>query len=573
MEDTVVDDADEQGMPWGQFNPYFQYVKSKDANNFIAKCKQCPTTSKLISVHKTSSSNLKNHLKHVHNFDEKKLAALKVKPPTPTAKATKRKSEDASQDFFAKKRTTQEDVHRVTDELVINETLSHRIVESPYFRQAVLLGCPSTLKVSCRKTFRKRLDGYRDEMHRNVSKAMDGVEFVATTADGWSKHGRGFLGVTSHWIDPVTIERDSAALALRRLLGRHTHELLARGLCKVTESYGLPTTKITRCSTDSASNFRKAFKMFSAPQNGEGGAEPDEPDVEHMEGEEEHDGHGDSSDEDEDTDDGGVAPVSMENALILADLEGITLPQHQRCGAHIINLIATVDTAEAFKINAAFKKVSESTTKKLKYWWRRQGRLADLSKWFCPHCNLKDKDSTIEIEFREFKASLSADVTSTREGIQSEVQILKNKVQNLMLVVQSLSQQNQHQDQMGKKEKELREIYDVKMKCLDEEWKERVKRVEIECVKEVSEVQKEHELQMSEMREKYELKCRELVKMNEVEKKYEVEMIEMRRRYEQKCNELIQMKLRNKEKVMSQDRIVMMKEIGQTSKAYPSNES
>ncbi|KAE8741663.1 hypothetical protein FOCC_FOCC012815 [Frankliniella occidentalis] len=221
LDDVVnvdVDGRDEQTMPWGQFNPYFQYL--------------------------------------VHHFGEKQLAALKVKPPTPTAKAPKRKSGDKNEVCFAKKRVTQADVDR--------------LVESPYFRKAVLFGCPPTLKVSCRKTFRKRLAGYREEMHRNVSKAMAGVEFVATTADGWSKHGRGFLGVTSHWIDPVKMERKSAALALRRLFGRHTHDRLAKGLCKVTESYGLPTSKITRCSTDSASNFRKAFKRFSEPQNKEG---------------------------------------------------------------------------------------------------------------------------------------------------------------------------------------------------------------------------------------------------------------------------------------------------------------
>jgi len=34
--------------------------------------------------------------------------------------------------------------------------------------------------------------------------------YIATTTDCWSAYGRSYLGVTMHWIDAVTLHRQSA---------------------------------------------------------------------------------------------------------------------------------------------------------------------------------------------------------------------------------------------------------------------------------------------------------------------------------------------------------------------------
>ncbi|KAE8741790.1 hypothetical protein FOCC_FOCC012679 [Frankliniella occidentalis] len=59
------------------------------------------------------------------------------------------------------------------------------------------------------------------------------------------------------------MSRESAALALERLKGRHTHERLALAIFKVHNHFAI-TDKVTKTTTDSASNFKKAFKLFGA---------------------------------------------------------------------------------------------------------------------------------------------------------------------------------------------------------------------------------------------------------------------------------------------------------------------
>ncbi|XP_052130245.1 uncharacterized protein LOC127751171 [Frankliniella occidentalis] len=87
------------------------------------------------------------------------------------------------------------------------------------------------------------------------------------------------------------------------------------------------------------------------------------------------DADGDSeSEEDDDPDDDveGYDPIPMTTVLD-GELDA-TLPPHQRCAALIVNLLGTQDIKVALELNANFKTMHESTTKKLKEWWRRQNR-------------------------------------------------------------------------------------------------------------------------------------------------------------------------------------------------------
>ncbi|KAF2891913.1 hypothetical protein ILUMI_14260, partial [Ignelater luminosus] len=69
---------------------------------------------------------------------------------------------------------------------------------------------------------------------------------------------RSFLGVTAHWINPSTLERESAALACKRLKGKYTFDVLARQMYSIYLDYSIQN-KIVCTTTDNGSKFCKAF--------------------------------------------------------------------------------------------------------------------------------------------------------------------------------------------------------------------------------------------------------------------------------------------------------------------------
>jgi hypothetical protein len=105
----------------------------------------------------------------------------------------------------------------------------------------------------------------------------------------------------------------SAALACRRLKGRHTYDVLAAKLEEIHTEYEI-VSKIVKTKTDNGSNFVKAFSVFAV--------NPEE--SEETEGDEStfHDVYGDLTE----------AAESFEYQL----------PPHQRCAAHTLNLISTI---------------------------------------------------------------------------------------------------------------------------------------------------------------------------------------------------------------------------------------
>ncbi|KAE8746253.1 hypothetical protein FOCC_FOCC006925, partial [Frankliniella occidentalis] len=266
----------DESMPWAAFNAHFTYVKEVDEKNFLARCKLCDKDRRCPV---SSSSNLKSHLKRKHHWSEEKLQELSVcskkkskknPPSSSSAVSTGGASASSSATSFFEPRQTkavnQKNLNELVDKLVIFENLPHRIVDSPHFKAAVLFGVPAgqELKISCRQTLRKRLNGHYEKMVKNLKTALSAVKYVATTADGWSKFRRGFLGMTVTWLDPSTITRSHASLALRRLKGRHTHDRLAAAMSGIHAEFDLAVPKLAKTITDSASNFRKAFRVFSA---------------------------------------------------------------------------------------------------------------------------------------------------------------------------------------------------------------------------------------------------------------------------------------------------------------------
>jgi hypothetical protein len=79
-------------------------------------------------------------------------------------------------------------------------------VDHPSFKKlvATLLDIRSDSNVSCinGRQLRSNINKKYTAMKADIRKALAEAEKVCTTADIWSAHGRSFLGVTVHWIDP-----------------------------------------------------------------------------------------------------------------------------------------------------------------------------------------------------------------------------------------------------------------------------------------------------------------------------------------------------------------------------------
>ncbi|XP_064461399.1 uncharacterized protein LOC135371249 [Ornithodoros turicata] len=205
-----------------------------------------------------------------------------------------------------------------------------------------------------RRVLMTRLDKRLEDMKEHLVQTFDAVECVAVTADCWTSFHRTLLGVMALWLEPDSLERRSAALALRRLTGRVTYDKLADALSEVFQEYKI-RGKVTKVITDNGPNFIKAFRLYGG--------------------------------EAEVTDFAGEEPVEVGRLMDDAEDAGIRLPPHHRCAAHTLNLVATHDASRA-ENDAEFANASKSAIKKCTALWNRQGQSTAAADIIKRHCGI-----------------------------------------------------------------------------------------------------------------------------------------------------------------------------------------
>lgn len=193
----------------------------------------------------------------------------------------------------------QENVESLVLKFVIGTLSPLSIVEQSSFKELIVTLNPSVVMPS-RYMLTTRLDKTKDSTMACVMTAMGQVDWVATTTDCWTAHHRSFLGVTAHWLNEESMKHESAALACRRLTGKHDYQLLGKELCKVHDQFEI-TEKVIGTTTDNGSNFVKTFSVFDPSEDKR----------------EEYQGH-----------------VSMNDALNSGLIDEPGLPPHYRCAAH-----------------------------------------------------------------------------------------------------------------------------------------------------------------------------------------------------------------------------------------------
>ena len=61
---------------------------------------------------------------------------------------------------------------------------------------------------------------------------------MSTTADNWFANNKSYLGMTVHWINSITLKLEKAALACKRVRGRHTYDVIACEIDPVHSAFG-----------------------------------------------------------------------------------------------------------------------------------------------------------------------------------------------------------------------------------------------------------------------------------------------------------------------------------------------
>ncbi|KAL4007318.1 hypothetical protein ACER0C_001170 [Sarotherodon galilaeus] len=307
-------------MKW-KYSRHFTFLKQADKNITVI-CKLCPRE-KNLSAAVNSMSNLLKHLTQQHRqslLSEPSSSSMDNTAATP-AKQTKLDFTSATQ------KVSEGEVKKMIAGYIVEEMLPLRTVESPSFRCILnkIPVCGKKAALPDRKTFSTYLDKCYADMEMELKETFESLEYISTTADIWTSHNK-----------------RHAALACKRVRGRHTYDVIGNEIEQVHSAYGL-NSKVTATVTDNGSNFIKAFRMFQKSDSDE------------------------ELEEDEE-----VTFTDVEQTLSTESEGQFSLPPHLRCASHTLNLIFH-DVEKWLQANEA-KFIYRSATSKCSAMWTKANR-------------------------------------------------------------------------------------------------------------------------------------------------------------------------------------------------------
>lgn len=189
---------------------------------------------KKLSAAVNSTSNLLKHLTRQHR------QTLLSDPCSSTDNTVATPVKQAKLNFTsAVQRVSEGELKKIAG-YIVEEILPLRTVESSSFRLILnkIPVCGKKEALPDRKTFSSCLDKCYTDMEIELKTTFESLEYISTTADIWTSHNKSFLGMTAHWIDPSTFVRGHAALACKRVRGRHTYDVIANEIEQVHSAYG-----------------------------------------------------------------------------------------------------------------------------------------------------------------------------------------------------------------------------------------------------------------------------------------------------------------------------------------------
>ncbi|XP_057665903.1 uncharacterized protein LOC130899740 [Diorhabda carinulata] len=372
----------------------FKDIK-KDAgsenNNISAVCKKCSKTLKGSLI---STTNFLNHIKRKGHGDllteyENLKSQTKTSKKKKCGTHTDENSASTSKKLIQSTLPTTLPVSINLDKLVIDfiiDTMSPiSIVENKSFRTLIegAQKLQNPPKFMCRRTCNKRIADMCAEYKENLKIKLKPVDYVCMTADVWSSSRRSYLGMTVHWIDPHTFERNSFTLACRRFKGTHTFDKVAELIIDIHTEYHLRVPKITKTVTDNGSNMLKAFKIYGKSELGMDATDGiffSSSDIENISVNKNDDDHNNNNEHDDDDDETFLLKEFPESQK---PEETYQLPNHERCTTHTLHLITSRDIIQARSQNISYKKLHDAAMAKCQAIWNLCSRSPKASEIYC----------------------------------------------------------------------------------------------------------------------------------------------------------------------------------------------
>ncbi|XP_060846453.1 LOW QUALITY PROTEIN: uncharacterized protein LOC132926131 [Rhopalosiphum padi] len=142
-----------------------------------------------------------------------------------------------------------------------------RTCEKKSFKRLILglTGSNDVNIVPSRKQLLKQLDLKYELYVSMLTNLVAKKDYICATADIWSAINRSYMGMTCHFIDEETYFRQSYVIGcIGRIKGSHNYQNITEVIIDITKTYKIDLSKITHIVTDNASNFGKAFRVFSS---------------------------------------------------------------------------------------------------------------------------------------------------------------------------------------------------------------------------------------------------------------------------------------------------------------------
>ncbi|QQP56940.1 Uncharacterized protein FKW44_001779 [Caligus rogercresseyi] len=370
-----------------KYKQYFEFHGWKDSRNIHVTCRLC-RDGKILSTARNSTSNLLKHLESIHKNEDLVATCLTNTPQT-------RKRRKYSE-------LNGEELKGLVSAYIVEDMLPLSTVDSPTFR-AIIKKIPlsPSVKLPYRKAYTSWLDRKFTSMESALKSSLEGIEFVSTTADLWTANNKSFLGVTVHWIDNITLKRRKGALACKRVMGRHTFNVIASEISRVHSFFGLER-KVVATVTDNATNFVKAFKIYQSLDKAE-------------------------TDLDEEIEEDFHVPNNLINfediseTLSMETDANILLPPHYRCASHTLNIISSTDIEKFLTSRTETKLLYRGSISKCSALWNKCSRSSLAS------------ECLEELNLRKLLVPTNTRWNSFYEGIKRITEIPKAQRKSLFL--------------------------------------------------------------------------------------------------------------------------------------------